>query len=170
MELALNEIWHVREERSFLVRSSRAVLMVLLSGAVIVTALILGTLMRSLERSHVRHAGASLQSLPWPLTFLAYDLLPLALVTLLFAVAYRYLPARPIPWRFTMPGAVIAGVFWVIVLRFFSWYTAHVVNYSLIYGSLGGLVLLILWFNYSTQIMLIGAEISAVIHGHRIEE
>ena len=61
-----------------------------------------------------------------------------------------------------MPGAVIAGILWVIALRFFSWYTATVVNYSIIYGSLGGLVLLILWFNYSAQILLIGAEISAL--------
>ncbi len=170
MELALNEIWHITEGRTFLVRVSRAMFMVILIGVVLILAFILSALMHTLASWRIFLYDQRNLLLPWPVTFIISYLMPLALVTLVFAIAYRYLPARLISWRITMPGAFVAGVLWTIALRFFSWYTSTVVNYSIVYGSLGGLVLLMLWFNYSAQILLIGAEISAILHQHRLAE
>jgi len=169
LELALNQIWHVREERSFWVRSGRAVLMVLLTGVVAMLTIILGTVLRAIEQLHILMINGEAMALPWPVITIIDYLLPLALITAFFAIAYRYLPACIIPWTLVMPGAVIGGVLWVIALHFFSWYTATFVNYSIIYGSLGGLILLMLWFNYSAQIMLFGAEVSALLHKRHVE-
>ncbi|OPZ81416.1 MAG: hypothetical protein BWY76_03039 [bacterium ADurb.Bin429] len=64
-----------------------------------------------------------------------------------------------------LPGALFAAVLWDITLHLFGWYVVHALGrFSVIYGSLGGLVLLMLWFYYSAQVYLLGAEISAVYH------
>lgn len=167
LEIMLNQIWHIEESRTFLVRAARAVLMVLMTGAIVVALILMMTLLHTLASLQLLPLGWQVLTSPWIATVLLGVVLPLVLVTLLFAVAYRYLPARKIPWRVVLPGATAAGTIWVIVVHFFSWYTSVFVNYSFVYGSLGGLVLLMLWFNYSVQIMLLGAEISAIIHLHR---
>jgi membrane protein len=69
-----------------------------------------------------------------------------------------------------LPGAFIAAVAWEFMLQAFSWYTATYANYARLYGSLSSLILLMLWFNYGAQILLLGAECSAVLQKHRFEK
>jgi membrane protein len=88
-------------------------------------------------------------------------------MTLVFAIIYRYLSARHIVWGLAWIGAFIAATLWVIVLQIFSWYTAHIADYSVLYGSLGGLVLLMLWFNLGSQIFIGGAALIEVLHVRR---
>jgi membrane protein len=90
----------------------------------------------------------------WPL---------LALVVLiLLALLYRYGPCRrSAKWRWVSVGSVFATVLWLIASAGFSFYVSHFANYDRIYGSLGAVVVLLVWLYLSFYIVLLGAEINA---------
>lgn len=91
--------------------------------------------------------------------------LPVAVVLLLltFALIYRVMPNVDQPFRFVTPGAVIAVVVWILASWGFSAYVANFGNYGATYGSLGGIVILLLYFFISAGVFLFGAEINATI-------
>ena len=93
----------------------------------------------------------------WP--FLA--LLVLALLTLI----YRYGPGgSDSKWRWVSVGAVFATTIWLLASLGFSYYVSNFFsNYDRMYGSLGAVIVLLLWLYLSFFIVLVGAEINAVL-------
>jgi membrane protein len=86
------------------------------------------------------------------------------LLLLTFALIYKVIPNIDQPFRFVTPGSVIAVVVWILASLGFSYYVANFGNYSATYGSLGGIVILLLYFFISAAVFLFGAEINATIH------
>jgi hypothetical protein len=86
----------------------------------------------------------------------------IATVMLGLAIVYRYGPSREQPrWRWVSWGAVIATVLWVIGSVLFSVYVTRFGNYNETYGSVGAIVILLMWFLLSAYAVLIGAEVNA---------
>jgi membrane protein len=80
----------------------------------------------------------------------------------ILTVLYRFGPSRErAQWRWVTPGAVIATVLWVIGSILFSWYITNFGNYNETYGTMGAVMVLMLWFWVSAFIILVGAEINA---------
>jgi len=78
------------------------------------------------------------------------------------AVVYRFAPDRKAPkWRWVTPGSFIAATLWLIGSALFTSYVRNWGNYGRIYGALGGVVVLVLWFYLSGYIIILGAEINA---------
>lgn len=92
--------------------------------------------------------------LPWPVLALA--------VVLGLSVIYRYGPARSAPaWRWVTPGAVIACLLWIAGSIGFAVYVQNFGSYNETFGSLGGVVILLMWLWLSSFIVLLGAEIDS---------
>jgi membrane protein len=90
----------------------------------------------------------------WPL--LALDMV------LGLAVLYRYGPDRAEPrWSWVSWGAAAATVMWLVGSGLFSWYVASIGNFNETYGSMGAIVILLIWFLLTAYVILIGAEINA---------
>lgn len=88
----------------------------------------------------------------------------LFLVMLLFAVVYWLGPDREQPeWRWLSPGTVIGVVGWLAVSGLFTLYLRVAGNYEATYGALGGVIVLLLWLQLSMMMLLVGAELNAVI-------
>jgi membrane protein len=87
----------------------------------------------------------------------------IALITtiLVFISLYYNTPNRRLKFREVIPGAVVASLGWVIVSIAFSYYVDNLGNYSKVYGSLGGIIALLMWLYVSSIIILMGAEINA---------
>ena len=88
------------------------------------------------------------------------------LLTILFAaglsVVYRYAPSRNQPrWSWVSPGAVVATILWIIGSVLFSLYVEKFATYNRTYGSLGAVVVLLMWFWLSAYAILLGAELNA---------
>src|SRR5829696_2021436 len=83
-----------------------------------------------------------------------------------FALAYYFAPAAKQKWRWISPGSVMAFVFWLVFSLLFSLYVGTFGSYNETYGSLAGVVILMLYIYYSAVIMLIGAEMNQVIEWH----
>ena len=78
------------------------------------------------------------------------------------AVFYRYGPSRDEPrWRWVSWGAVLAAVLWILGSIAFSIYVRNFGSYNETYGSLGAVVILLMWFWLSGFIVLLGAELNA---------
>jgi len=89
---------------------------------------------------------------------------PLLLFVLMawLAVIYRLGPFRSSPrWRWVSWGALIAAVTWMAVSVVFSLYVSNFGSYNESYGTLGGIIVLMLWFFMSGFAVLLGAEINA---------
>jgi membrane protein len=88
------------------------------------------------------------------------------IVLFTFAVVYYFAPAAKQKFRWISPGAVLAFVFWLVFSLLFSFYAGNFGSYNETYGSLAGVILLMLYIYYSAVIMLIGAEMNQVIEWH----
>jgi membrane protein len=88
-----------------------------------------------------------------------------------FGLLYRYMPYdSSVRWRGVWLGALIAGVLWEIAKLGFAWYLANFALLSMVYGSVGAVIAVMLWSYLSAAILLIGAEFAAVMTGARRRE
>jgi membrane protein len=94
--------------------------------------------------------------LRWPAVIL--------LLLLVIAVLYKVAPNVDQPFRYVTPGSVTATVVWIVASIGFSAYVERFGNYGATYGSLGGMIVLLLYFFVSSAVLLFGAEINATIH------
>lgn len=158
MQPAMNLVWNVPETRHWIKQRLIAVI------ASILTILLLGiniaalTLVSSLERFVIPYLPGPVEAF---LYRVALNMIPLLLLMLLFAILYKALPDRTVPWKSAFVGATVAAILWQLSLLGFGSYVAHFHSYDRLYGPLGGLVILVVWCYYSMVIMLLGAEITA---------
>jgi membrane protein len=88
----------------------------------------------------------------------------LVLIGMALAVLYQWGPSRPgVAWRWITPGSILASIALVLFSMLFSWYAANVANYNGTYGSLGAVIGFLIWMWLSTTIVLVGAELNAVM-------
>ena len=80
-----------------------------------------------------------------------------------FALIYYIAPAAKQRFRWISPGAIIAFAFWLVFSLVFSYYVGNFGSYNKTYGSLAGVIVLMLYVYYTAVIMLVGAEMNQVI-------
>jgi membrane protein len=86
----------------------------------------------------------------------------LALVMTALAVVYRVAPDRDAPrFRWVSTGAVVATVLWLVGTALFSLYVNNFGRYNKTYGTLAGVIVLMLWLYLTAYLVLLGAEINA---------
>jgi membrane protein len=90
----------------------------------------------------------------------------LFLFTLAIAVVYYVAPDVEQTFRFITPGATLAVIVWIGLSLAFNYYTQNFADYSVMYGSIGTIVALLLYFFISAAVLLFGAEVNAVIEQH----
>jgi len=76
---------------------------------------------------------------------------------------YHNAVPRTQPWHTVLPGAVLATAMWLISTALFGWYLQHYADYSVIYGSLGVGIALLVWMYLISLAVLIGAEFNAML-------
>ena len=91
------------------------------------------------------------------------------LIFVVVLLIYRVCPTRKIRLSNLWPGAIFFTVMWVVMTRAFGIYLTSFNRYNLIYGTLGGLMILMAWFYMSGFLLLLGAEIAAAVHEVRAE-
>jgi|TARA_B110000196_G_scaffold315342_1_gene324800 membrane protein len=90
----------------------------------------------------------------WPVLLIIFNLS--------LASLYKYAPHRvSAKWRWTTPGAILATLFWLVGSYFFNLYITEYASYNETYGSMGGVVILLMWFYVTAFTILLGAAINA---------
>jgi membrane protein len=153
---AINAAYDEDEDRSFLAKRGRALLVTL--GAIVFMVLVF-SLVAVLPAllGQVSLAGP----LRWVFEVVRWVLIA-AIVTVALAVLYRIGPDRDAPKiRWVSVGAVVATVLWLLASIGFSIYVATFGNYAKTYGTVAGIVVMLLWLWLTSYAILLGAEINA---------
>lgn len=85
----------------------------------------------------------------------------LAVVVMGIALLYRFGPNNADRMRWFSPGLALAVVLWAIVSVGFSFYLSNFGNYNEVYGSIGAVIALLMWFYLSAFVVLLGASLNA---------
>ena len=93
--------------------------------------------------------------LQWPLVF--------ALVAIGIGLIYYFGPDADQDWVWITPGAVAATILWLLISLLFKLYVANFTDYEGSYGTVGGVIVVLLWFYVSGIAILTGAELNAEI-------
>ena len=90
---------------------------------------------------------------------------PVAVFLLVLAVAvfYYVTPDVEQEFRFITPGSLIAVLTWIAASLGFGYYVQNFADYSATYGSIGAIIVLLMYFYLSAAVLLFGAELNAVI-------
>jgi membrane protein len=157
----LNEAYHIKEGRSFL-----KVRLVAIGLTAMLSLLIIGgtVLIMFGDRFSTWLAGRLGFGNTFALMWSVIDyLLGLALLFAGVAVIYYFAPNIKLKWRFTTPGAFFAIGALVVTSLLFSLYLRIAPSYSATYGSLGAVIVLMLWLYLLGFVILVGGEINSEV-------
>lgn len=165
---AMNIAFDVEETRSFV--KARLVSIMLTIGLIIafVVALLLpvfGKVLMDTVQSIV-HIPAQFEIIfrivRWLIAF--------AVMVAVLATLYRVAPNKHYPFKHVIPGAIFATVVWQLISLGFSFYVSNFGNYSATYGSLGGVIILMLWLFLTGLALVLGGEINAIYNREQTGE
>lgn len=90
---------------------------------------------------------------------------PVVAVAGYFALFFLYALAQDgrQPWRNIWPGTLAALAAWMALSWLYAWYVEHIAHYSLLYGSIGTVIVLLIWLNMSAVTLIMGAEFNGTL-------
>jgi membrane protein len=155
---AMNTIWEVKEPDSagvaWYVRTYAVSLAgVLVLGLLLATSLVLSAAVAGLSSWGGEGAETSV------LWQILQSVVSLAVLTVLFAMVFKWLPDANVTWWDALRGGIITAVLFEVGKVAIAWYVAWAALESA-YGAAGSIVVLLIWVYYSAQIVLFGAEIA----------
>ncbi|MEH3107733.1 MAG: YihY/virulence factor BrkB family protein [Sphingomonas fennica] len=155
--MALNVIYEQHERRSFIRTTLLALAITVGAVAIGITGLIGASLLALLKpiADWLGPVGAALTAiLTWSIAAI--------LASTAIAAAYRFAPDRSdARWRWLSFGSGLATFLWLVATVGFGFYASRFGDYNATYGSLGAVVVLLLWLWVSAYAILLGAEINA---------
>ncbi|MFC0469589.1 YihY/virulence factor BrkB family protein [Halalkalibacter kiskunsagensis] len=159
---AVNRSYGIEETRNFITLRLLSIVLTIAMIIVIVVTLLLPVfghvIIQSLEKYFFLppETATILNSLRW--------IVGIGLMTLVLMVLYSIAPNVKLTIKQVILGAVTATVGWQVISVLFSTYVSNFGNFTATYGSLGGVIILMLWFFLTGIILVIGGEINATLY------
>ncbi|WP_186576786.1 YihY/virulence factor BrkB family protein [Aquibacillus kalidii] len=164
---SFNAAYDVEENRSFIVSRFIAIILTLAMLLVIIVAFLLPIFGKAIGIYLFSFVGLSSgfieawNMLRWVISSIVFFIVLLAL--------YVLAPNKRVQFKNVALGAAFATVGWQLVSLAFSYYVNTIGNYSATYGSLGGVIILMIWFYLSGIIIIVGGEINALLREMKLE-
>lgn len=153
---AMNIIYEEEDKRSYIKKYLLSLGMTLL--AIVLTILAMGVIVLIPTLTNFLNFGTLIET---GVTIVSWIIL-LGIFSFFLSFAYRFGPCRKkAKWKWVNAGAIIGSVLWAIVSALFSWYAKEFGNFNKTYGSLGAMIVLMMWFYLSSYVILLGGEINA---------
>ncbi|MDQ3043105.1 MAG: YihY/virulence factor BrkB family protein [Acidobacteriota bacterium] len=162
LRIALNGVYNLTEKRPWWKTKLLSLAMTLGLGVLVTVALgivLLGSRFTTLLLSSL---NLPIQS-PLIISVLQTIIAIVVLVSM-FAILYNYLPQHKKPsWVWITPGAIAGIILWLVLSFSFRLYLSYFNTYDKTYGSLGAVIILMLWLYLTALVILIGGSINAVL-------
>ena len=158
---ALNRAYDIEEGRPWWKVRLTAILLTLGLAAFVIVAFGLVLLGPTLAEWLAAHLGLG-AVFEWTWKILQWPLV-IGLVAVALALLNYFGPDAEQEWSWITPGALVATLLWLAASLAFKVYVTNFADYNETYGSLGGAVVLMLWFYISSMAILVGAEMNAEI-------
>lgn len=163
LRVSLNASYGIKETRSLLHVKVNSILLTLLLGVLLVLTMSLIFYGSELLHWLIPGLGETLTSA------LSYAILLTSLL-LGFAIVYNAVPNHPtFPWQWFSPGAFTGIALWLLFSYGFRLYLSFFDRYARTYGSLGAVIILLLWLYLTATVVLVGGTINAVVRDLRKE-
>ncbi len=157
---ASNVVWETPEGRKFIklrpLQMLVTLLMILLLSAVLLSLVLTGPVVEAVAGPlGIGSTAVSIWNIAkWPVL--------LIVVVLMFSVLYHFSPNVKMPaFKFVSVGALVAVVLWIVASAAFAFYLANFGSYDKTYGTLGGIVSLLVWVWITNCVLLLGMELNA---------
>jgi membrane protein len=167
----LNDVYKIEEKRSYLSARLSAIGLTLLAssiGTLTLASMFGGDWVAKILQQHIGYnpvawtAAAAARAIGW--------LTATALLLLVFAVIYYWAPNwRHRRWRWFTPGGAFGVFGWLLASLGFRVYLHFFDTYTATYGSLGAVVILLMWFYITGLMLLFGGEINSEIEAAAVE-
>jgi len=154
LRIALNIVFRVEKSPGMLLGIGVDLLMILLAGILLLVSMILSSVVTFLQGYQGQIPVAMGPTIQWLLKYL----LPFFLTYCMFFLIYKIIPNKRVHFTSALQAALFTGLLWELAKHLFTWYVAHLAQYSIFYGSLSTLVIFILWVYYSSTILVVGGE------------
>ena len=146
--------------RSFAKHNLVALSMVMMAGIALLFTMAFTMLSATSEGLMLRlRSSGELRNL----SLLLSRVVPLAVTFAFFFLVYRFVPRKATTGRHAAVGACLATTLWEIAKSAFAYYIRNVAQYSGIYGTLEGIIVLALWLEISVSIILYCGEVVALL-------
>jgi membrane protein len=162
----VNHAWHVSQPHYFFIERAIDLLMLLGVAMLALFAAVLSTNVLGLAPLE----ETSVWLFEGPIGKVLLETGSLATTFGVLMLLYRYLPNTSVEWDDTWLGALIGAVLFHGVRVGFSWYVSNFGDFNLVYGSLAGIMVLLLWIYLTAMAVVLGAEIAFVysrVYGSR---
>jgi membrane protein len=156
---AFNKAYDVKESRHFVIARGMSILFTFAMIFVLILALLLPVFGRTIGLFLFSEFGLSNEFLTiWnTLRWLVSSVI----LFIVFTVLYWIAPNKKIKCISVMRGALFSTVGWILTSLAFSFYVSNFGNYSATYGSIGAVIVLMIWLYLSGLIIILGGEINA---------
>lgn len=159
---AFNNTYHTIETRNFIIQRLMAIVLVIILSVLVLSAIALitfgNTTINFLVESNI---------LKDQFTYYLLIIIKWLAITLMifFGISFLYYlaPAKKSRYRFISAGSTLAALATVVTCILFNWYVNNLSRYNALYGSIGTLLILLLWIYSNANILLIGFELNASI-------
>jgi membrane protein len=148
----------------FAVPASRSVLHQRLVAFGMALTLIVLILTSFLTSAVLRLVSAFLLDRPSSWILIGTIFLPLGINMVIFALLFRYVPAKRVHWDAVWPAAIFGAVGWELLKSGFSWYTSSLANFQIVYGSIATVIVFLFWAYLIASIFLLSAELCAQLN------
>ncbi|MEB6414659.1 YihY/virulence factor BrkB family protein [Staphylococcus saprophyticus] len=163
---AFNVAYDIEDSRNFVVAKLYSVLFTLAMIIVMPVALVLPTFGQQIGDLLFGPLGLGDQ-VKWLFDTIRF-VLPVIVVLIAFMVLYTLAPNVKIKLLSVIPGAIFATIVFLGGSYLFGFYISNFANYSKTYGSIAGIIILMLWLYITGFIIIIGAEINAIFHQRKV--
>ncbi len=158
LEFALSIVFRVEQRRSFF--HSKLLAAAMIPGAMVIflVSLLITAFARIMENYELNLWGINLAQSDL-FEFLLGYLFPYLILTLSFTAVYKFIPPTSMSFRHALVGGASCALLFEIVKHLFTWYVEHSSPYSVVYGSLETMIILVVWVFYSASVLLFCAEL-----------
>ncbi|OHP71036.1 hypothetical protein HMPREF2582_05425 [Staphylococcus sp. HMSC062A05] len=163
---SFNVAYDVEDGRNPIVLKLLSVVFTVVMGLVLAVTLTLPTF-GTFIKDHLFGAIGLDKQVAWIFDLIRV-ILPFIIILLLFITLYSVAPNVKTKIKSVFPGALFTSIIWLLGSFGFGWYLSNFGNYSKTYGSLAGIIILLLWLYITCFIIIIGAEINAIIHQRHV--
>ena len=153
IEQAFNVIWRVTRPRPMVKRLVAYWAVLTLAPLLIGASLSLTSWLVGLSMGHAEDVS--------PFAVVILRTLPILFATLAFALLFRLVPNRHVPWTHALTGALLAAVVFEAMSRIFGYFISHFTTYTLVYGAFASVPIFLMWIYLSWLTILFGAVIAA---------
>ncbi|MGE7622379.1 YihY/virulence factor BrkB family protein [Viridibacillus sp. NPDC096237] len=158
---SINRSYDKDETRPFIIARLVSVIFTFLLVGLIIVALLLSVFGRQIGVILFSNFGIAVDFLK--LWNNIRSIIPPLLIFTVLTVMYWIVPNMKLYLRSVLLGSAVATIAWLVLSYGFSYYVSNFANYSATYGSIGGIIILMLWLYFTGMILMASGQINAIM-------